>query len=434
MNSINITKSIPVVGSYDVVVCGGGPSGWVAAVAAARAGRRTALIERYGFLGGTASRGYVVPIRGFDKNGERVVGGIAWEFVQKRIDEGAAQLEFPKGHVSFDTEYYKLIAQRMVLDAGVDVYCNSYLSGAVRDCRRISAVYFNNKNGTEAIEGDYFIDATGDGDLCAYAGITMDISGEPQPMSFCFQLSDADVTTPLLGDCIHHNGVGGKASCNAVIRDYLNELYNDGKAPMFGGPWFNTLMKGNRLAVNVTRNSASVLDNRAFSKGEFQMREDMFRIVELLREKFPEFKNCVISSSPVNAGVREGRHLHGLHLLTGQEILEPVVFEDSVARASHAMDLHKSDSTAQVLRQLPQAGYVPYRSLISEESDNLIVAGRILCADEMAHATVRVQATAMAIGEAAATAAAMCCDGKTSILDVDTSELRARLTKSGGIV
>ena len=434
MNSINITKSIPVVGKYDVVVCGGGPSGWVAATAAARSGRRTALIERFGFLGGAQTACFVVPISGFFKNGERVVGGIAWEYVERLIADGAAQVEMPKGHVSVDTEYCKLESQRMVLEAGVDMYTNSYISGAVREGSRISAVYFENKNGTEALEGSYFVDATGDGDLCAAAGVPMIVPTSPQPLSFCFELSGVDVTTPLLRDCIHHNGYGGKPSCNAVIHDYLDSLYREGKAPMFGGPWFNTLLNGDRLIVNVTRNPASVLDNRAYAKAECAMREDIFRIVEILREKFPEFRNCVISGTPANAGVREGRHLIGLHCLTGDEVLSAVNFPDSIARVSHPMDVHRITDTEQTLVQLAKAGYVPYRSLVSADCDNLTVGGRIFSADDMAHATARVQATAMAIGEAAGRAAALCAADGTPVQQLDTELLRRTLLENGAVL
>ncbi len=434
MNSISVSKNIPIVGKYDVVVCGGGPSGWVAAVAAARSGKRTAVIERFGFFGGAQTAGYVVPISGFFKNGERVVGGIAWEYVERLIADGAAQVEMPKGHVSVDTEYCKLEAQRMVLEAGVDIYTNSYISGAVRDGSRISAVYFENKNGAEALSGSYFVDATGDGDLCAAAGVPMVVPASAQPLSFCFELSGVDVTTPLLRDSIHHNGYGGKPSCNAVIHEYLDALYREGKAPMFGGPWFNTLMNGDRLAVNITRNPASVLDNRAYSRAECQMREDIFRLVELLREKFPEFKNCVISSTPTCAGVREGRHLMGLHCLTGDEVLSAVNFPDSIARVSHPMDVHRITDTEQTLVQLSRAGYVPYRSLVSADCDNLTVAGRIFSADDMAHATARVQATAMAIGEAAGRAAALCAESGIAVQKLDTGLLRSTLLACGGIL
>ena len=107
MNTIEIKKSVNVVGHYDIVVCGGGCGGFVAAISAARQGCKVALIEKYGFMGGTATAGYVVPISGFFFKGKQVVGGIAWEFVKRLEEKGAALVEFPKGHVSYNPEYYK---------------------------------------------------------------------------------------------------------------------------------------------------------------------------------------------------------------------------------------------------------------------------------------------------------------------------------------
>ena len=140
MKRIQLSKEVPVTGEYDVVVCGGGPAGLVAAISAARCGRKTALIERYGFLGGTATGGFVVPISGFYFQGKRVVGGIAWELVERLEQVGAAQVELPKGHVSVNVEYYKQIAEWMVLESGVDLYTNAYLSDCVQDGARVTHV------------------------------------------------------------------------------------------------------------------------------------------------------------------------------------------------------------------------------------------------------------------------------------------------------
>ena len=141
---------------------------------------------------------------------------------------------------------------------------------------------------------------------------------------------------------------------------------------------------------------------------EIQMREDMFRLLDILKNKYPEFKNCSISASAVNAGIREGRQLVGVHTLTGDEIMRAEHFEDSVARNAHPIDMHCADGSSQVLQELSEAGYIPYRSLISPEADNVIVCGRAISADDAAHASIRVQATAMAVGQAAGTAAALC--------------------------
>ena len=132
MDFITQTKEVPVVGSYDVVVCGGGPAGLIAAIAAARGGARTALVERYGFLGGMATAGLVAPISVFNYNGRRIVGGIPWEFVERLSEIGGAEEEKPLGNITFSPEKYKLVAQRMLLEAGVTLYFHSYLTGCGR--------------------------------------------------------------------------------------------------------------------------------------------------------------------------------------------------------------------------------------------------------------------------------------------------------------
>ena len=133
MNTIEIKRKAAVVGEYDVVVCGGGPSGFIAAIAAAREGAKTALIERYGFLGGMATASYVTPISVFSYNGERNIGGIPWEFVERLREMGGALVEQPLNNVAFDPELYKLCAQRMVLESGIDAYMNSYITSIIKD-------------------------------------------------------------------------------------------------------------------------------------------------------------------------------------------------------------------------------------------------------------------------------------------------------------
>ena len=137
---IGITRSVPVVGDYDVVVCGGGPAGFIAAIAAAREGARTAVVEQYGFFGGMATAGFVNPISVFSYNGKQVTGGIPWEFINNLKDAGGAEIESPLANVAFEPEHYKLVAQRMVLNAGVDIYMHSYLIGCVKDGERITHI------------------------------------------------------------------------------------------------------------------------------------------------------------------------------------------------------------------------------------------------------------------------------------------------------
>lgn len=433
MLNINIQKSVPVVGSYDVVVCGGGPAGWTAAVASARQGKKTALIEKFSFLGGTATAGLVLPLSGFYHKEIRVVGGIAWEFVKEMEKLGAALVELPHGHVSFDPEFYKLVSWRMVTQSGVDIYTNAYLSGCQNDGQRISHVIVESKNGSEAIAGDVFIDATGDGDLCHMADVKMLPDGkELQPMSLCFLLGNVDLNTELLKHKIHHDGKVYKRSVHDGIHNYLVSIAEKEYVPQFGGPWFNTTMGEGLVAVNLTRTAGNGTDRESLTKAEAKMREAAFRMIELLRAHYPEFANCSIVSTAIQAGIRETRHITALHTLKGHELLSNKGFEDSIACCAHPIDIHSAIDNSQTLVHLSAPGHIPYRSLVPAEYENLLAAGRCISADREAYASIRVQGTMMAVGEAAGIAAALCC--KTSSVQAVDIELLQNQLRAGNAI
>ncbi|MBR5230925.1 MAG: FAD-dependent oxidoreductase [Clostridia bacterium] len=433
MQTIRFEKEVPVIAKYHTVVCGGGAAGWAAAVASARQGKKTALIEKFSFVGGTATAGLVVPLSGCYHKEKRVVGGVCWEFVKEMEKLGAAQIELPKGHISFDPEVYKLVAQRMLRDAGVHLYTNAYLSGHKQDEKRITHVLIESKNGTEAIEGEVFIDATGDADLCHMAGVEMlPVEKELQPMSLCFVLGNVDVSTDLLKNHIHHDGKNCKQSAHAGIHAYLDEIAGKEYVPQFGGPWFNTTMGDDLVAVNITRTAGNGADRETLTQSEAKLREAAFRIVELLRKKYPEFSRCTVVSTAIQMGIRETRRIRGLYTACGEEMLRNTVYPDSVACCAHPMDIHSATDNTQTLMHLPVPGHIPYRAMIPHEFDNLLAAGRCIAADRASYASIRVQATVMALGEAAGIAAAM-CSANTPARDVSIELLHEKLRKANAI-
>lgn len=425
------TKELNVTDTYDVVVCGGGPSGWVAAVSAARNGCRTALIDRYGFLGGTATAGIVVPLSGYYYKEKRVAGGIAWEFVEELDKLGAAHVELPKGHISYHPEYYKLVAQRMVRKSGVHLYSNAYLSDCITENGTVKYVIVNDKSGTHAIGGKCFIDATGDGDLCHMAGIPMlEAEGEGlQPVSMCFIIEGVDVTTDLMRDCIRHDGKNGAASCNTVIRNRLLERIGEIDGGQFGGPWFNTLNKGESLAVNCTRIGVDATDPEAYAKAEYALRENMFKIVSMLKEDFPEFKNCEIVSSAVNAGIRETRRIKGIYTMTAEDVANPRRPACPVAHLAHPMDIHSTKSSAQSLISLSDDVFVPFETTVSDRIDNLIAVGRCVSVAREPYASLRVMGTLMCIGECAGIAAKLKLECGAPVYALPIEELDRRITE-----
>lgn len=433
MEKIQFKKEVPVVGEYDVVVCGGGPAGFIAAIAAAREGAKTALIEQYGFLGGMATAGIVAPLSVFVYKNQQVIGGIPWEFVKRLEAMGGGYVEKPLGNVAFEPELYKLCCQRMVLEAGVELYMHSYLCGCSQNASgQIDAVFIDNKNGTEAIKGKMFIDCTGDADLANFAGVAMQPDeGRPlQPLSTYFVLGGVDTDSPLVNEAMHHNKEGENCHC-LPIREKLLALKEKLGIPEFGGPWFCTTLQPGVVTVNMTRAAADACDNRDYTRAECALREQVFQMAAVLRENFEEFRHCYVSAVAVQAGIRETRRIKGVHTITADEYLTAFKYDDSVSRGAHPIDIHVAGGAEQNVRFLEQPAYVPYGSLVTADCANLLVAGRCISADKQAFASLRVQASCMGTGQAAGVAAAQCslC-GKTAT-DADITALRGRLIELG---
>ena len=429
------SSPVKSAGEYDLIVCGGGPAGYMAAIAAGREGARTAIVEQYGFLGGMATTGYVAPLSEFGWKGEVVIGGIPWEMVRRLEKMGGAFIEWPKCNVDFDIELYKLCIQRMVLEAGVDLYLHSTLVGCDMSGKTIKDVIIHNKNGFESLSAKRFIDATGDGDLSYMAGVPMQSNpdGEYQPLSFCFILSGVDTSSALLQQYMHHDGKRGPSMC-APVRKKLLELKDAGQLPDFGGPWFNYVMHEGSVAVNVTRAAADSCDNRDFSSAECRLREDIFKFADAIKENFPEFKDSYVSSTAPQAGIRESRRIVGVHTVTAEEYVSGMKYEDSISRGAHQIDMHSSKSSAQTLKALQQPAYVPYRALIAPEFPNLIVAGRCLSADRQSLASLRVMASCMGMGQAAGAAAAQSIRKGVDVQNIDIAELVALLRAWGAVI
>lgn len=433
--TIKITKEIPVVASYDVVVCGGGPAGFIAAIAAAREGAKVALVEQLGFLGGMATAGIVAPLSVFTYSGDKVIGGIPWEFIERLQDMGAGLIEKPLGNVAFEPEQYKLLCQRMVLESGVSLYMHSYLSGCVCEAGVVKQVIIENKNGTEALQAKVFIDCTGDADLAHFAGVPMqDMEGKPlQPLSTYFVLSGVDTSSAVIQEAMHHNKQGENCHC-LPIREKLLELKDKLGIPEFGGPWFCTTLQPGVVTVNMTRTAADACDNRDYTRAECELREQVFQMAAILRDNFEEFRNCYVSAVAVAAGIRETRRIKGVHTITAEEYVNAYRYEDSVSRGAHPIDIHVAKGASQNVTFLEKPAYVPYRSFIAEHFPNLMVAGRCLSADKTAFASLRVQASCMGMGQAVGVAAAQCARSGTDVRKADIKALVDRLRSIGACI
>lgn len=425
-------RDVAVVGSYDVIVCGGGPAGLVAAVAAARNGAKTLLIERYGFVGGMSTSALVTPISEFRHFGKQHIGGIPFELLQRAAGLGGANVTLESGNFPVNDEILKLAAQRLLLESGVTLLYHSWFSDCAMEGDRVTHAIVQNKAGRVAYEAKVFIDCTGDADLVRAAGFPTTKGDVLQPATLWFQLGGVDT------DALEHlfrDAVDGMLPVSKVIRDRLLELNAHGEIPIFGGPWINRFFHDGMVSINLLREATDASDPERFTQTECSLRENLQLIIDVLRREFPEFRNCWLAKSGIQTGVRESYHIVGLYQLQRDDILVPKAFPDTIAKGAHVIDIHSSDSNEQNDLVLPRQEYnVPLRCLVPRGSVNLVTAGRCLSADGPGFGSVRVMATCMAMGQGAGTAAALGSKHGYSMSDMNFAHLRETLIGQGAIV
>ncbi|PYI37048.1 FAD-dependent oxidoreductase [Arthrobacter psychrolactophilus] len=426
------SKDIPVVGSFDVIVCGGGPAGLTAAVAAARNGAKTLLIERYGFIGGMATSALVTPISEFRVNSKQHIGGIPFELMEIAATLGGANLAHDSGNYPVNDEVLKLAAQRILLDSGVTLLYHSWVSDCLVSDGKITHVIVQNKSGRVAYAGAAIVDCTGDADIVRAAGYDTVKGDVLQPASLWFQLGgvNTDALSHLFGDA-----VGGVLPISDEIRSRLIELNEEGVIANFGGPWISQFFREGMVSVNLLREATDASDPEWFTRTECSLRENLHQIVDILRTNFPEFQDCWLAKSGIQTGVRETYHIVGLYQLGKDDVLNPKAFPDTIAKGAHVIDIHQPDSNDQADFIMPKQEYnVPFRSLVPMGSINLVTAGRCLSADGPGFGSARVMATCMAMGQGAGTAAALSVQHGYSMSDMNFEQLRTRMIEQGAII
>ncbi|MCA0448195.1 MAG: FAD-dependent oxidoreductase [Proteobacteria bacterium] len=425
-------KDLRVAGHYDVVVCGGGPAGLIAAVAAARNGAKTLLIERYGFVGGMSTSALVTPISEFRHFGKQHIGGIPFELLKKAADLDGANVALESGNFPVNDEILKLAAQRLLLESGVTLLYHAWFSDCVMDDGRITHVIVQNKAGRVAYAARVFIDCTGDADLVRAAGFPTVKGDVLQPATLWFQLGGVD--TDAL-DYLFRDAVDGMLPVSAVIRNRLLELNACNEIPIFGGPWINRFFHDGMVSINLLREATDASDPEWFTRTECSLRENLHLMIDVLRREFPEFRNCWLAKSGIQTGVRESYHIVGLYQLQKDDILVPKAFPDTIAKGAHVIDIHSSSSNEQDGLVVPRQEYnVPLRCLVPQGSINLVTAGRCLSADGPGFGSVRVMATCMAMGQGAGTAAALAVSHGYSMSEMNFEHLRETLIAQGAVV
>ncbi|WP_043585033.1 FAD-dependent oxidoreductase [Geminisphaera colitermitum] len=432
-------RAIPILTDTDVVVCGGGPSGIIAATAAARTGARVVLLERHGFLGGMATAGMVGPLSKFNFDGRRIVDGIPGEFIRALHAAGGAIIDLPSGNIPYDAELYKLTAQRLVLNAGVDVILHAHVASVIEPPDtpgRVTHVFIETKEGRCAIAARMVIDCTGTGDLVARTTLPIEMrnnraNGELQPMTLYFRLGGVDtekLTLLMARDRTKY--------ASPELRAILQTEVAAGRLRNFGGPWavHGSTIRPGEVSVNATRITGNAIDARDLTRAELTLREEIHAIAAAFRRQHPAFANSHLIDTAPQVGIRETRTITGLHTMTADDVLSPSDFPDTVALGGHPIDIHQSTDSQQNARFIEAPYHIPYRSLVPVGSQNVLVAGGTISATREAFGTIRVQAQCMALGQAAGTAAALCIARNQTVTTLDATHLRAHLRNDGAIV
>jgi len=451
-------REIPVIADVDVCVVGGGPSGLPDAIAAARQGASVMLVEMQGFLGGMATAGQIGPILAHtaSRSHTPVIGGSPKEICVRMADIGHAmpwEQALNAWGVSFNAEGFKIIADRLVGEAGVRVVFHAFFVDSVVEQGRMTHAVIESKSGRQAIKAKVFVDATGDADVAFRAGAECTkgrpADGEPMAMGSMFRIGGVDKLD---------------SDTRARIIEKTREAVRAGELNVYGaglGGHGSTIQPGEE-SVNMTRFRGDCSDVEVLTKAELEVRDLTWRIIDLWRS-VPGGEQVYLISTPAHVGLRESRQLVGVGRLVGQDVVDGKKCADGVARCGYWIDIHcplglvaggdvhlcsvnckNTDCymLSQYADQLPDEMYppdddwfdIPYGTLVPRDLDGLLVAGRCISSDHQAMAAFRVMGTCMAIGEAAGTAAGMAAVKDIRPRSVDVEALRKTLTDGGALV
>lgn len=419
----------------DVLVCGGGLAGTMAAIAAARQGARTLLVERYGFLGGNATGGAVAQFNCWQTAaGRRVIAGLAQEVVDRLDAYGAARPHdvfvmstgHPMDRVEYATEVLKLVLDDMVTDAGVTTLLHAQVLDVTAQHDRIERVRLLTKSGIVDVQPRVVIDTSGDMDVLHKAGarfLGLDEGDSLQPATMMFRFGPIDFERL---DALSPQDVQTLARQGFASGELAREALHLARDPFSQDAWFNI----SRLGIDAT-------DTYALSRAEMEGRRQAWRAALFLRRAVPGCEAGRLQAFATQVGIRETRRIQGDHVLTAEELVQPPPFDDTIALGAYPIDIHPAAGGALIYTPMgdDHAYQIPYRSLIPQGLSNALVAGRGISATHAALAAIRVMTISMAVGQAAGTAAAQACAaGNGNVREVNAGALRSSLLAQGALL
>lgn len=440
--SFRFSTDVPIISDCDVLVVGAGVAGISAAVASARNNARTLLIERDGCVGGTATTGLMVVFMGVSPN---TIKGNCKELLKRLETAGGA---FISGNTPFDPEIFKQVAETWLVENHVNLlYHATFVSTIVQDGKAIG-VLLHLKEGLRIVLCKVLIDASGDADAAASAGVPFQKTDHLQPMTSVFRMDRVD--TPRLMRFIKNNPkqffsqrgqitweeqhdppfftLGGFFDLIELARANGDlELPHD-------SIWLGPLPRSGQYFINATRISGlNGSYSSDLSKAELILRKQAWDVSRFLVANVPGFENAHMLDIAVRVGVRETRKILGQYVLTGNDLRNSVRFDDAVVTYDFPMDIHGAAGNEESHEWgLFDGQYdIPYRSLIPKNIDNLLVAGRCISSDSQAHGSTRSMPCCIATGEAAGVAAAIASTCGEIVSKIDYSHLRNLLLDQG---
>ncbi len=413
---------------FDLIVVGGGYSGVCAAISASRKGLKVLLADNGNALGGTANHASVIPFMPYwtmiDGEKTYLSDGL---FTEIRIELEKVN-GILKNEQTFDTEWMKIILNRMAINAGVTLLFHANLLSVSQENGKISSAKFLTKTKILEYSADYFIDATGDATLSDFAGFSTRLGRESdnlcQPMTLIFSVNNVDM----------EKFDEERPKINPLFEKYRQE----GKIsiPREQVLLFKTTVK-NTILFNTTRIcKRNPVDPIDYTLAEIEAREQVVELYEFLKNNFECFSKSELFSTASTLGVRESRMINGEYILTKEDILACKKFDDGIACGNYDIDVHNPEGTGTTHYYFKAGEYytIPYRCLIPLGAKNLLVAGRCISVDHDTQASIRIMPICATLGQATGTAVAIAKKTASSVSEVDVKALRDELIKDGAFL
>ena len=421
-------QTLPCIANVDVLVCGGGPAGIGAALCAAREGVSVMIVEMGGCLGGIATAGMMSHWGG--KSSSKVMQEI---FVRSReMDLGYSWIdENNPGKNAIPHDIQMIVLEEMMREANVRVLYYTMVCDAIVEEGRIVGVTVQNKSGRSVIRAKRVVDATGDGDVAASAGVPFvkgrETDGKMQPCTLMFKIGGVDYSRAIFPHSFECKIETEKGEIQALGDQLLP--FPAGHVLLYRQPEPGT------ICVNMT-NAIGIdgTDAQSVTEGMMTCRSQIMPIIRFLREYAPGYENCWLMGSASLLGIRETRHFEGIESLSADDILQARYHDNWVVRrAFFNFDVHNLtgsslDKTG-IQKEWKQKGTytIPYGCLLPREVEGLLLSGRNISGSHLAHSNYRIMSVCIAIGEAAGVAAALSVKQGKALRDVDVSEIQSRV-------